>query len=88
MFQLKEIWRQILAGIFAAGAFSVVYIILSLKWLPALGIAFAVYIALILLIERTPEDHEILVHKNLNKDDLKQSVAYFYQASEKLNYLY
>jgi 5-bromo-4-chloroindolyl phosphate hydrolysis protein len=84
MFQLKEIWRQTLAGLFAAGAFSVVYLLLSLKWLPALAIAFAVYIALILLIERAPEDYEILVHKNLNQDDVNKSIAYFYQANKKL----
>ena len=85
MFQLKELWRQLLAGFFAAGAFSFVYLLLALKWLPALAIAFAVYIALILLIERAPEDSEVLLHEHLNPKDLKKAIAYCHTAAKQLS---
>lgn len=84
MLRLKELWRQLLAGFFAAGAFGFVYLFLSLQWLPAIAIALAVYIALLLLIERAPEDSEVLLHQHLNKNDLQKAVDYCRMAAKKL----
>jgi DNA repair ATPase RecN len=85
MIRLQELWRQLLAGFFAAGAFGFVYLLLALKWLPAIAIAFAVYIALLLLIERQPEDSEVLLPEHLNQDDLQKAVDYCRTAAKQLS---
>jgi uncharacterized membrane protein YccC len=84
MIKLKETTRQLLAGISASGVFALVYILFALKWLPALGIAFAVYIAIMLLIERAPEDSEVYIYENLTQHDLDKAVATCRQAAKKL----
>jgi len=85
MIQMKETWRQLSAGILASAAFAIVYLVFSLTWQPALGIAVAVYIAAFLLIERAPEDHEVYVHENLTQNDLDKAIKYCRQAANKLS---
>lgn len=75
MIKLKETGRQLVAGIASSGVFALVYMVFALKWLPALGIAVAIYIAIILLIERAPEDSEVYVYANITQHDLDKAVA-------------
>lgn len=84
MIKLKETGRQIVAGLLASGVFALVYIVLALKWLPALGIAVAVYIAMLLLIQRAPEDHERYIYENLTQHDLDKAVNACRQTAKKL----
>lgn len=84
MIQMKEIWRQISAGLIASVAFATTYLTFALTWQAALGVAVAIYIAVFLLIERAPEDHEVFVHENLTQNDLEKAIKYCYQAANRL----
>lgn len=84
MLKLKELWRQILAGLLAASAFSLSYLGLSLVWWVALLIGLAVYAAALLLIERAPEANEVYVHANLTQADLNNAVQQCQQAATEL----
>lgn len=84
MIKLKELWRQILAGIIAGAGFAAAYIGLQLIWWVALLIGVAVYGAALLLIERAPEDHEVYVHSNVTQHDVNEAVDYCNQASKQL----
>jgi 5-bromo-4-chloroindolyl phosphate hydrolysis protein len=84
MLKLKELWRQILAGLLAAGAFSGVYLGLSLVWWAALLVGVAVYAAGLLLIERVPEDTEVYVYANLTQADINAAVQQCTQAAAQL----
>ncbi|MBU0654904.1 MAG: 5-bromo-4-chloroindolyl phosphate hydrolysis family protein [Gammaproteobacteria bacterium] len=84
MLKLKEIWRQIVAGMLAALAFTAVYLGLSLVWWAALLIGLAIYAASLLLIERAPEDHEVYVYANLTQQDINAAVRYCMQAARDL----
>ncbi|MEZ5452922.1 MAG: 5-bromo-4-chloroindolyl phosphate hydrolysis family protein [Thiothrix sp.] len=84
MLKLKELWRQILAGVLAAGAFSAVYLGFSLVWWAALLAGFAVYAASLLLVERAPEDNEVYVYANLTQEDINAAVRQCLQAAKEL----
>jgi hypothetical protein len=85
--RLKETWRQLLAGVLAAATFTLVHLFFDIQWLPALGIALAIYIASLLLIERAPEDDEVYLHENLTQYDLDKAVLYCRQAAKKLQHI-
>lgn len=84
MIKLKELWRQILAGLLAGGGFALAYIGLHLIWWVALIVGAAVYLAALLLIERAPEDHEVYVHSNITQQDVNDAVDYCNQAAKQL----
>ncbi len=84
MLKLKELWRQMVAGIFAALAFTAVYLSLNLVWWAALLAGFAVYIASLLLIERKPEDSEVYVYDNLTQADINAAAQQCLQAAKEL----
>lgn len=84
MFRVKELWRQVIAGVVAAGVFSAVYLGLNLVWWLALLVGVAVYVASLLLIERAPEDHEVYVYANLTQEDVNAAVARCMRAAKEL----
>lgn len=84
MLKLKELWRQLLAGLLASGGFMAAYLGANLIWWAALLIGVAVYIAALLLIERAPEDEEVFVHANLTQADVNAAVEQCKQAAQAL----
>lgn len=84
MLKLKELWRQVVAGVFAALVFSVVYLGLGLVWWAALLAGFAVYAASLLLIERAPEDSEVYVFANITQSDINTAARQCQDAAEQL----
>lgn len=84
MLKLKELWRQIVAGVMAALVFSLIYLAASLVWWAALLAGAAVYIALLLLIERAPEDNEVYVYANLTQEDVNTAAQQCEQAAASL----
>jgi 5-bromo-4-chloroindolyl phosphate hydrolysis protein len=84
MLKLKELWRQIVAGILAALVFTLAYLGLNLVWWAALLIGLAIYVAALLLIERAPEDSEVYVYANLTQADINAAVKHCQQAAEEL----
>ena len=81
MLKLKELWRQLVAGLVAGAAFTGVYLALNLVWWLALLIGLAVYGAALLLIERAPEDNEIYVYGNVTQFDIQAAVTQCEQAA-------
>lgn len=84
MLKLKELWRQIVAGMLAALGFSVVYLGFSLVWWVALLAGMAVHVASLLLIERAPEDSEVYVYANLTQEDINAAVRQCTLAAKEL----
>lgn len=84
MLKLKELWRQMLAGVLAALVFSAVYLGFSLVWWAALLAGFAVYVATLLLIDRAPEDNEVYVYANLTQEDINAAVRQCVLAAKEL----
>lgn len=84
MLKLKELPRQIVAGLLAAGAFTLAYLGVPLVWWAALLVGVAVYVAALLLIERAPEAYEVTVFANLTQADVQAAVQYCRQAAAEL----
>lgn len=84
MLKLKELARQVVAGLLAAAAFTAVYLGVPLVWWAALLVGLAVYVASLLLIERAPESHEVYVFANLTQADVQAAAAHCQQAAQEL----
>lgn len=82
--RLKELPRQIVAGLIASLSFVITYLGLTLIWWLALGMGIAVYAAALLLIEREPEDNEVFVYDNITRFDINSAVESCRQAAEHL----
>lgn len=82
--RLKELPRQIVAGLIASLSFVIAYLGLTLIWWLALGMGIAVYAAALLLIEREPEDNEVFVYDNITRFDINSAVESCRQAAEHL----
>lgn len=82
--RLKELPRQIVAGLIASLSFIIAYLGLTLIWWLALGMGIAVYAAALLLIEREPEDNEVFVYDNITRFDINSAVESCRQAAEHL----
>lgn len=84
MLKLKELWRQIVAGMLAALGFTAIYLGFGLVWWAALLAGLAVYVASLLLIDRAPEDSEVYVYANLTQEDINAAARQCTLAAKEL----
>ena len=83
--RLPDGFRQVLAGLLAAAAFLGLYFGLTLVWWAALGLAVAVYFALLLVIgRRTPLD-EIMLTGRVSAADVKEAGRLLFDAAHRLD---
>jgi hypothetical protein len=68
---LSDGLRQIVAGLLASAAFLALYFGLDLIWWAALGLAIAVYFALLLVIRRRPKASEIMLASRVSAADIR-----------------
>lgn len=71
---MKEMPRQILAGVTASAAFLSIFSVAKLVWWLALILAALVYAGVILLVPRKKEDHEIEVDIGVTRADLNAAL--------------
>lgn len=76
--------RHILAAVAAAVGFLGIFFGLSLIWPVALGLAVLIYGALLLLIRRAAEDHEVKLADRVSLADIRAAAAALETAADRL----
>lgn len=82
--QLPNGPRQILAGALSAAAFLGLFFGLTLVWWVAFALATLVFGAVLLIVPRKPEDHEILLSGRTSEADIREAGQIMADASARL----
>ena len=76
--------RQIIAALASSGAFLVLYFGASLVWWLSLGLAFAIYFAFLLIVERRPPLDEIQLSERVSAADIEMAAIALKEAGVRL----
>lgn len=82
--QMRDGFRQILAGLISSAVFLAMFLGLVLVWWVALVAALLVFAAMLLLIGRKPDDDEILLASRTTEADIREADRLLTDAIQRL----